>query len=121
MIFPRNSATIHDVKRAVFAAKEKYDRSPQSKARKWLSSCSKRVMYYGVIMDTLSQHHPEYVSLAWGALKFLFIVSHSSMVFLSQHLTSIPAGSDQLRRTASADIEDRVENSRCFASSRTCL
>jgi hypothetical protein len=82
MIFPRNSATIHDVERAVFAAKEKYDhRSPQSKTRKWLTSCSKRVMYYGVIMDTLSQHHPEYVSLAWGALKFLFIVSHSFVVF----------------------------------------
>jgi hypothetical protein len=29
----------------------------------------------------LSQHHPEYVSLAWGALKFLFIVSHSFVVF----------------------------------------
>lgn len=23
----------------------------------------------------LSQHHPEYVSLAWGTMKFLFIVS----------------------------------------------
>ena len=78
LIFPPKTMTIHDVEEAVIAAREKYqNRSGQSKARKWLANCSKRVMYYGVIMDTLSQHHPEYVSLAWGALKFLFIVSQS--------------------------------------------
>jgi len=38
-------------------------------------------MYYGVIMDTLSQHHPEYVSLAWGAIKFLFIVGKISFYY----------------------------------------
>jgi hypothetical protein len=37
-------------------------------------------MYYSVIMDTLSQHHPEYVSLAWGAIKFLFIVSKENLL-----------------------------------------
>jgi hypothetical protein len=76
--------TIHDVEEAVIAAREKYqNRSGQSKARKWLANCSKRVMYYGAIMDTLSQHHPEYVSLAWGALKFLFIVSQSLRLITS--------------------------------------
>lgn len=82
-IFPRDTATMHDVERAVFAAKERYEnRSQHSKIRKWLASCSKRVMYYGTIMDTLAQHHPEYVSLAWGALKFLFIVSQLLMKIL---------------------------------------
>ena len=76
LIFPPETTTIHDVEEAVTAAREKYEnRSGQSKVRKWLANCSKRVVYCGVIMDTLSQHHPEYVSLAWGALKFLFIVS----------------------------------------------
>jgi hypothetical protein len=70
------SNTIFDVEQAVISAKQKYEKkSPKSRARKWLSSCSSRLMYYSVIMDTLSQHHPEYVSLAWGAIKFLFIVS----------------------------------------------
>jgi hypothetical protein len=70
-----NSTTIFDVEQAVTLAKQKYEsKSPKSKARRWLSSCSTRLMYYSVIMDTLSQHHPEYVSLAWGAMKFLFIV-----------------------------------------------
>lgn len=27
------------------------------------------------IFDVFAQHHPEYVSLAWGTMKFLFIVS----------------------------------------------
>jgi hypothetical protein len=29
------------------------------------------------VLDTLAQHHPEYVALAWGALKFVFAVCHS--------------------------------------------
>jgi hypothetical protein len=73
------SNTIFDVEKVVISAKEKYEKkSPKSRAKKWLTTCSSRLMYYSVIMDTLSQHHPEYVSLAWGAIKFVFIVSHSS-------------------------------------------
>lgn len=36
---------------------------------------SQRLLYYGNIMDVLVQHHPEYVSLVWGAMKFIFGVS----------------------------------------------
>lgn len=32
------------------------------------------------IFDVYAQHHPEYVSLAWGTMKFLFIVSLSSIL-----------------------------------------
>jgi hypothetical protein len=70
------SNTIFDAEQAVITARQQYEKkSPKSRARKWLASCSSRLMYYSIIMDTLSQHHPEYVSLAWGAIKFLFIVS----------------------------------------------
>lgn len=31
-------------------------------------------MYYGGVLDALSQHHPEYVALAWGAVKFVLMV-----------------------------------------------
>jgi hypothetical protein len=31
-------------------------------------------MYYGQVLDMLAQHHPEYVSLAWGTLKFILMV-----------------------------------------------
>lgn len=37
-------------------------------------SLSATIHHYGAVMDVLVQHHPEYVSLAWGAFKFLFLV-----------------------------------------------
>jgi len=33
---------------------------------------SKRISYYGNVMDALVQQHPEYVSLAWGTMKLVF-------------------------------------------------
>ena len=66
---------MQDVITAVQAAQTEYEtRRRKGKAREYLAAFSSRVMYYGAIMDTLSQHHPEYVSLAWGAIKFLFVV-----------------------------------------------
>lgn len=86
--YPNNKTTlsklqgkykIGDVVDAVAAAKEKYDqRTKDSKARKWLSYFSSQVTYYGQVLDVLAQHHPEYVSLAWGTMKFVFIVSASA-------------------------------------------
>jgi hypothetical protein len=74
--------TIADVQDEIRKAREKYNlRSQGSRVRKWLSRFSAGVLYYGQIMDVLVQHHPEYVSLAWGTTKLLFVVSsqhHSS-------------------------------------------
>lgn len=47
-----------------------------SSARKWLQKFSRRVTHYSNILDVFVQHHPEYVALVWGAMKFLFLVSH---------------------------------------------
>jgi hypothetical protein len=67
------SSDIDAIFRAVSDAQQRYKGSQKSsKAWKWLSRFSSRVRYYGNIMDVLVQHHPEYVSLAWGAMKFLF-------------------------------------------------
>lgn len=52
----------------------------RSKTRRCLTNLSKRIYHYGNIMDVLVQHHPEYVSLAWGAMKFIFGVR----IFLKQ-------------------------------------
>ena len=68
--------TIADVEEEVTKAQERYNlRSKDSKIRKWLSRVSSGVLYYGRILDVLVQHHPEYVSLAWGTTKLLFVVS----------------------------------------------
>lgn len=74
-IWLRDKVSIQDVQTAVEQARRKYHESKRSKLRKWLAKASTRILYYGTILDALADHHPEYVKLAWGALKFLFIVS----------------------------------------------
>lgn len=53
---------------------KKYNSRKQSKAWKWLRRLSQRVVVYGKVLDVLVQHHPEYVTLAWGTFKLLFMV-----------------------------------------------
>lgn len=74
---------IGDVLEAVAMAQTKYEaRRKDSKVRQRLAAVSSRVFYYGQVLDVLSQHHPEYVSLAWGTMKFLFIVSRGDRKLL---------------------------------------
>ena len=73
--FLSEKTSMQDVNRVVNEAKEAYDRERQgAKAYRWLSAFSSRLMYYGGVLDTLAQHHPEYVALAWGTVKLIFIV-----------------------------------------------
>ncbi|KAK1658315.1 hypothetical protein BDP55DRAFT_683009 [Colletotrichum godetiae] len=66
--------SMNDVQSAVETARQEYQtKSKGSKIQSALRTCSSRIMFYGAIFDTFSQHHPEYVSLGWGALKFLFV------------------------------------------------
>lgn len=60
---------------------KKYLESSQVKKGlvKWVQGLSVRVLHYGKILDTLSQHHPEYVSLVWGMIKFVLMVSERHM------------------------------------------
>ncbi|KAI0876417.1 hypothetical protein GGS24DRAFT_513777 [Hypoxylon argillaceum] len=99
-IWLRNQTSMKDVHEALSAAIREYDARPKdSKIRTWLASCSSRVMYYGAIFDTFSQHHPEYVSLVWGAMKFLFIgvLNHEEhLIELSKAVSRI---ADVLPRT----------------------
>ncbi|KAI0426472.1 hypothetical protein F5Y09DRAFT_351156 [Xylaria sp. FL1042] len=73
------NATSGDVLNTVLAAKRRHESaSDESKLRKTLVAFSQRLLHYGNIMDVLIQQHPEYVSLAWGAMKFIFgaVVEH---------------------------------------------
>ncbi|KAI0428595.1 hypothetical protein F5Y09DRAFT_283915 [Xylaria sp. FL1042] len=66
----------------IIEAQSKYESRPNSKAYTWLQKLSGRVTYYGATLDVLVQHHPEYVSLAWGVFKFLFyaVLNHEELV-----------------------------------------
>jgi hypothetical protein len=68
--------SIEDVRSIVEKAKINYDASSEKRkhVHKWLTRFSSRITYYGQVLDMLAQHHPEYVALAWGALKFVLTV-----------------------------------------------
>lgn len=67
--------SLYDVLAVVEKASDKYSNNTPSKTRVWLQKFSQRVGHYGHILDVLVQHHPQYVALAWGAMKLLFLVS----------------------------------------------
>ncbi len=70
------ASNISEVVAAVNGARDCYEqRRSGSQARKCLVAVAERLVYYGNIMDVMVEHHPEYVSLAWGAMKLLFGVS----------------------------------------------
>ncbi len=65
---------INSLLRVLEQVQQRYHDRIQSKARKWLCRLSARINLYGNILDVLVQQSPEYISLIWGAFKFLFIV-----------------------------------------------
>jgi len=66
---------MNDVQLAIVHAQAEYEKSSKSsKVKIWLVRCSTRIIYYGNILDVLVQQSPEYVSLIWGGMKFLFMV-----------------------------------------------
>ena len=72
------ATSLQEMLDAVIAAKTHYgSRRMNNKAKSCLVAFSKRVCYYGGIMDVMVQHHLEYVSLVWGAMKLFFGVSLS--------------------------------------------
>lgn len=70
------STSITDLMDTVCEAESRY--LERSKKRggvmKWVSELSRVVIHYSNVLDVLSQHHPEYVSLVWGVTKFILMV-----------------------------------------------
>jgi hypothetical protein len=85
-----STASAKDVLVIVETAKRKYEdkSNDHNSTRQWLERFSSRVMYYGKIFDTLAQHHPEYVALAWGAVKLVLTVGCTTK-FLPLHRRSV--------------------------------
>ncbi|KAJ3485893.1 hypothetical protein NLG97_g6728 [Lecanicillium saksenae] len=81
-ILANQHVSMEQFKSTLADAQEQYQAKHTSKAFKWLHELSTRVMHYGVVLDVLVQHHPEYVSLIWGAFRFMFsgVVNHEEMV-----------------------------------------
>ncbi|KAF6808227.1 hypothetical protein CPLU01_15697 [Colletotrichum plurivorum] len=76
---------IEDVQLVVADSLAKYEaRSGSSKTKKWLQKASETICHYGTVLDVFVQHHPEYISLAWGTMKLLFVtvVNHAETLKL---------------------------------------
>jgi len=66
-------------------AENRYNQAAQTKQKtlkSWIRGLSRRIMLYGQVLDVLSQHHPEYVALVWGVLKFVLmgVINHENLV-----------------------------------------
>jgi hypothetical protein len=70
----REKSNLEDLRQVLAVAKANYDAKQTSKAREWLSIFSSKVMFYATVFEVLIQQYPQYVSLAWGAMRFLFAV-----------------------------------------------
>ncbi|KAI8940633.1 hypothetical protein NX059_001905 [Plenodomus lindquistii] len=79
-----SASNIEDVMKVIHDAKKKYEDGckEHTGARVWLEKLSGRVMYYSKVFDSLAQHHPEYVALAWGAVKLVLmgIINRATLV-----------------------------------------
>lgn len=78
--------TLDDLRVATQTVETQY-RASRSKNGKmhWINGFSSRVMHYEKVFDALAQHHPEYVGLVWGIIKFVLMVRQTD------HLIMIPA------------------------------
>jgi hypothetical protein len=68
--------SLADVQNTVEKAKKEYEAKGHKRrtALRWLSNLSLGIRHYSEALDMLAQHHPEYVALAWGAIKFVLTV-----------------------------------------------
>ncbi|CAM1509515.1 Fc.00g032540.m01.CDS01 [Cosmosporella sp. VM-42] len=69
----QSSARVEDVVESLEESERKSLNRGNGKAWKWATRLSSRIMFYSQILDVIAQHHPEYVSLAWGTIKFLLV------------------------------------------------
>jgi hypothetical protein len=71
-----NQGSLQEIQNVVEAAKRKYEDTSKEHTgtRKMLENLSIRVLHYSKIFDALSQHHPRYVALVWGAMKLVLMV-----------------------------------------------
>ncbi|KAI1317767.1 hypothetical protein F5Y16DRAFT_392530 [Xylariaceae sp. FL0255] len=75
-------ASIEDVIQHIKAAEAKYSSRTGGKAQKWVGRLSSKIHFYSQVLDVLIQQYPEYVSLAWGAFKLVFmgVINHEALV-----------------------------------------
>ncbi|KAK3327020.1 hypothetical protein B0T19DRAFT_150873 [Cercophora scortea] len=99
-----NAVSMLDIHQTVERSKMKYtSQAKHPKVLKWLQRFSSGVHFYSNVLDVFVQHHPEYVSLVWGAIKFIFtgIINHEETTkLMAKSLTQIGECLEGLQLTA---------------------
>ncbi|KAI1374768.1 hypothetical protein F4677DRAFT_447034 [Hypoxylon crocopeplum] len=91
--------SLTEVLASVVDARLQYEeRKGGSATRRTLVELSEKIHHYGSIMDIMVQHHPEYVSLAWGAMKVLFVGVVNQQNLVSRLSTGLCEIADVLPR-----------------------
>jgi hypothetical protein len=112
---------MQDIFATVQRAKREYDVTTKdtSCTREWLEKLSSRVIYYGKVFDCLAQHHPEYVALAWGAMKLVLMVGHCEFFLLIIVAKVKTLGRYQPSHSCSKASSSLCHHWRCSSSSRS--
>ncbi|KAI0437887.1 hypothetical protein F4803DRAFT_565677 [Xylaria telfairii] len=98
-IIELGDGTIDSVLASVHEARDAYKtRRGGWKVRDALVSFSEKVHYYSGIMDALVSHHPEYVALASGAMKFFFVGVLNHQKHITRLCTRLSRIADTLPR-----------------------
>ncbi|KAI0452894.1 hypothetical protein F5B21DRAFT_316988 [Xylaria acuta] len=100
-IIESGQGNVESVLASVVEARVAYEiRKGESKVREALVSFSEKVHHYSRITDVFVSHHPEYVALAYGAIKFLFVGVVNHQKLLTQLCTGLNEIGDILPRAA---------------------
>ncbi|KAJ1337331.1 rabenosyn-5 [Microdochium nivale] len=101
--FVSGTVSIEDVQNTIQQAISAYEARIESsgKIRKWLHRTSEIICHYGTVLDVFVQHHPEYVSLVWGTMKFLFVsvLNHGqTLKLLAKSITEVAQRLPNIRK-----------------------
>ncbi|KAI4950395.1 hypothetical protein J4E91_004277 [Alternaria rosae] len=92
-------ASAKEVLSVVEAAKRRYDEKHKEHTgmRGFLEKISLRIMHYSKVLDSLAQHHPEYVALAWGAMKLVLTKLSQALVAIANVLPRMDLSAELYR------------------------
>ncbi|RGP77598.1 hypothetical protein FLONG3_4289 [Fusarium longipes] len=103
--FSRGFSSIQDIQTIAQDSFTKYsDEKRYPKAKKWLQRITSKIHHYGNIMDVLVQHHPEYVSLVWGAMKLVLVSAQNHEATISLICKAMAQIADSLPRVELATV-----------------
>ncbi|KAK4166271.1 hypothetical protein QBC43DRAFT_189396, partial [Cladorrhinum sp. PSN259] len=113
--FLKSAASVEDVRSLVQDSFDRYAAKISNQKvvqiRKWLNRVLETLHHYANIFDVFVQHHPEYVALVWGAMKFILLSienRQSTIALISKALSQIAESLPQVELATILYPTDRM-------------